>query len=83
ATMNVRFVAETEALKTTKEGLAVANQNLSTQLIEVQTKARSDRKVQKAKRRKLRGKIKVLQERDPPLTEELVKQIRADYRTSD
>lgn len=83
ANMNIRFVAETETLKTTNEGLAATNQNLSIQLGKVQTKARGDRKIHRAKRRKLRGKIKVLEERDPPLTEELRKQIQADYRASD
>lgn len=83
ADMNVHFVAETEALKNKNEKIVATHRDLSAQLNEVQEKARDDRKAHKAKRRKFHGEIKALQERDPPLTEEVRKQIQEDYRTSD
>lgn len=81
--MNVDLVGENLALKTKNEELVTAHRSLAIQLDEVQTKARDDKKTQRAKRRKLHGKIKALKERGPPLTEELRRQIQTDYRTSD
>lgn len=83
ADMNVDFVEENEALKANNEELVTANQNLVKQVNDLQVKAREDKERHSAKRRKLRHKLKALEERGPPLTEELHKQIQTEYWASD
>lgn len=83
ADMNVGFVEENEALKANNEELVTANQNLVKQVHDLQVKAREDKERHSAKRRKLRHKLKALEERGPPLTEELRKHIQTEYRASD